>query len=138
MGHAHESIAQGVAFGTRYDFDGQIAFGYGHGDAGHFLQISNHIVEGSGQGANFVVAVNINVLIEIARVADFPRNGDEMGERLGDGLGRQECDETTSEKCKESTAGCNPSAEGAHAARRFRGFLKKLGDIGVALVENDR
>jgi len=98
VGHAQECIAESVPLGTRHDFDGQIAFGHGHGDAGHFLQISDHIVEGGGQGANFVVAVNINVLVEVAGVADFARNGDEVRQRFGDGFRGQEGDDSAGEE----------------------------------------
>src|SRR5882762_1300238 len=71
VGHAHESVAESVALGTRGDFDREISFGDGHRDAGHFLQVGDHVVEGGGQGADFVIAVDINVLVEVAGVADF-------------------------------------------------------------------
>src|SRR5882762_2007129 len=68
VGHAKESIAQRVALGARDNFHAQVAFGNGHGDAGHFFQVRHHVVKGGGQRTNFVVAVNINVLIEITGV----------------------------------------------------------------------
>ncbi len=37
MGHAHESIAKGVALGARNHFNRQVTFSNGHGDAGHLL-----------------------------------------------------------------------------------------------------
>ena len=70
-----------------HDFHGEVAFGNGHGDAGHFFQVGDHIVESSGQSADFVVAMNIDVLIEVAGIANFARDGDEVRERLADGLG---------------------------------------------------
>ena len=85
VGHPEEGIAKGIALGARNHFDGEIAFGDGHGDAGHFLQVSDHIVEGGGESANFVVAMDINVLVEIAGIADFLGDGDEVLQRLGDG-----------------------------------------------------
>ncbi len=66
VGHAKEGITKGVALGTRQDFHGKVAFGDGHGNAGHFLQIGNHVVEGSSQSTDFVGAVNIDALIEVA------------------------------------------------------------------------
>src|SRR6266704_2446928 len=87
VGHAKEGIAEGVAPGAGHDFDGQIAFGNRHGNAGHLLEVSDHVVEGGGESANFVVAVNIDVLIEIAGVADFTGDGNEVSQGFGDGLG---------------------------------------------------
>src|SRR5262249_32295911 len=86
VGHADEGIAEGVALGARGDFHGEIAFGDGHGDAGHFFQVGNHVVEGGGQGPDFVVSMNVDVLIEVAGVADFLRDGDEVLQGFGDGF----------------------------------------------------
>jgi hypothetical protein len=82
--HAHERVAQGIALRTRDNFDAEIAFGHGHGDAGHFLKVGDHVVEGGGQGADFIVTVNVDVLVKIAGVADFAGHGDEVLQRLGD------------------------------------------------------
>ena len=82
--HAKEGVAESVALGARHNFHGQVAFGDGHGDAGHFLEVGDHIVEGSRQRADFVVAVNVDVLIEIAGIANFAGDGNEVSERLGD------------------------------------------------------
>ncbi len=87
VGHAHEGVAERVALRARCDFDGKVAFGNGHGDAGHFLQVRDHVVERGSECANFVVSVNINVLVEVARVADFLGDCDEVLQRLRDGLG---------------------------------------------------
>src|SRR6266478_4389734 len=78
VGHAKEGVAEGVAPGAGHDFDGQIAFGNRHGNAGHLLEVSDHVVEGGGESANFVIAVNVDVLIEIAGVADFTGDGNEV------------------------------------------------------------
>jgi len=37
----------------------------------HLLEVGDHVVEGGGEVPDFVVAVNVNVLIKIAGVADF-------------------------------------------------------------------
>jgi len=44
-------------------------------------------LECGGQGADFVVAMDVNVLVEVARVADFLGDCDEVLQRLRDGLG---------------------------------------------------
>ena len=54
--------------------------------AGHFLQVRHHIVEGGGQRADFVVAVDVDVLIEVAGIANFARHGNQVLQRFGDGL----------------------------------------------------
>src|SRR5258705_9614155 len=76
--HADERIAKRVALRTRNNFYAQVAFGNGHGNTGHFLEIGDHIVERRGERADFVVAVNIDVLVEIAGVADFTSDGNQV------------------------------------------------------------
>src|SRR5882724_6959940 len=66
VGHATESIAESVALRTRNHLDAQIAFGNRHGNGSHFLEVSDKIVESSGESANLIVAMNVNVLIEVA------------------------------------------------------------------------
>ena len=88
VGHAKKRVAERVALRAGHDFDGQIAFGDGHRNAGHLLQVRDHIVEGSRQRTDFVVAMNVDVLIEIAGIADLARDGNEVSQRLGDRLGR--------------------------------------------------
>ena len=46
--------------------------------AGHLLQVNNHVAEGSCQFANFVFAIDINSVVEIAGVADFASDTDEV------------------------------------------------------------
>jgi len=137
VGHTQEGIAESIALGTRNNFDGQVAFGNGHGDAGHFLQIGDHVVKRGGQGANFIVTVNINVLVEVAGIADFARDSDEMGQGLGNGLGGVERDETARDEGEKSSARGNPNAGCAAATCGLCGFLKKFGDFRVALIKND-
>src|SRR5258708_14263522 len=62
VGHAQEGIAESVALGARDDFYGEVAFGDGHGNTGHFLEVSDHVVESGGYSADFVVPVNITIL----------------------------------------------------------------------------
>src|SRR6267142_1481251 len=95
MGHAKEGVAESVALGARHDFHGEVAFGDGHGNAGHLLEVGHHIVEGGGESSDFIVAVNVNVLIEIAGVANFARDGDEVRQGFGDGPCRIDRDEAT-------------------------------------------
>ena len=80
---------------------GEIAFRDGHGNAGHFFQVRDHIVEGGRQRADFVVAVNVDVLIEVAGIADFARHGNEMRQRLGDGFGGVEGDAASPDEQSE-------------------------------------
>src|SRR5260370_6859107 len=75
-----------MAFRTRNNFDAQIAFGNSHRDAGHFLEVSDKIVESGSERSDLIVAVNVNILIEVARVADFACDGDEMAQRNNNGF----------------------------------------------------
>src|SRR5882724_6666551 len=81
MGHAEKGVAESVALGARHDLHGEVPFGDSHGNASHLLEVSHHIVEGGGKGSDFIVAVNVNVLIEIARITDFPGDSDEVRQR---------------------------------------------------------
>jgi len=82
--------------------------------------------------------VNINVLIEIARVANFARDGDEVAQRLRDGLGGVDGDEAAKQESQKGSASGNPGAEGARAPGGPCGLLEKLGDVRIALIEDDR
>ncbi len=137
VGHAKEGIAESVALGTGHDFHGQVAFGDGHGDTGHFLEIGHHVVEGSGQSTDFVIAVNINVLIEVAGVANFASDGNEMGERLGDGFSGIPGNQAAGNESKKGTAAGHPGADSTGAIGGFRCFVLEPPDILIALVEND-
>jgi len=48
--------------------------------------------------------VNINVLVEVAGIADLARDSDEVGQRLGDGFGGIERDETASDEGEKRSA----------------------------------
>ena len=48
------------------NFHGQVAFGNGHGNSRPSPSGSDHVVEGGRQCADFVVTVNVDVLIQIA------------------------------------------------------------------------
>jgi len=102
MGHAKEGLPRVSRFGARHNFT-----------SGRprrrpwrrwpFPSDSNHVVEGSGKGTDFVVAVNINVLIEVARVAYFARDGDEMSQRFLM-TWRIQSDETAGEESQKGSA----------------------------------
>src|SRR2546430_16349473 len=51
-------------------------------DTGHFLEIGDHVVKRGGQSADFIVAVDINVLIEVAGIADFASRSEEHTSEL--------------------------------------------------------
>src|SRR5690348_9648553 len=101
MGHAKESIAERVALGARDNFHGQVAFGNRHGDAGHFLEVGDHVIEGGRQSADFVVAMNVDVLIEVAGIADFASNSDKVSQWLTDGFGSLQSSIDTNAKREE-------------------------------------
>ena len=68
------------------DLDREIAAGDGFGDCRHLLQVGDHVVEGSRQFADFVLALDVNFVIEIAGIADLLGHVDQAGQRLGDGF----------------------------------------------------
>src|SRR6266700_4611434 len=138
VGHAKEGIAERVAPGAGHDFDGQIAFGNRHGNAGHLLEVSDHVVEGGGESANFVIAVNIDVLVEVAGVADFTGDGNEVSQGFGDGLGGIKSDDCPKRKGDQCSQDRGNSAKGSRTICRVGGILQELGDIRVALIENHR
>src|SRR6185369_385836 len=66
IGHAAESITKHVVFGARLNFLGQITAGNRLGNPCHFLEIGDHAGEILGQLSDFVVAPDINLMVEIA------------------------------------------------------------------------
>src|SRR5579862_2582667 len=81
--HLGEGVAQSVMAGTRFDLQSQVAAGDGFGNSGHLLEISDHLVEGASQFTDFVIAVQINVVLQIAGIADGTSHIHQVGERLG-------------------------------------------------------
>ncbi len=136
MRHAAESVAESVAFRTRNNFDAQVAFGNSHGDAGHFLEVCDKIVKSSSERANLVVAVNVNILIKIARVADFACDGDEMGKRKNDRFGSVVGNQDAEQNREKSADGAEDGTPVTGAFSGFRGFVKILVDLRSSLIEN--
>src|SRR5579859_1606304 len=104
MGHAHESVAECVALRAGNHFDRQVAFGNRHGNAGHFLEVGHHVVESGCQSADFVVTVDINVLVEIAGVTDFACDSHEVLQWFADGARGVERYQHTGYKREQSAA----------------------------------
>ena len=65
-----KGVAQSVAVGARLDFDRQIAAGNGFGNAGHLFEVGHHVAEGARQLADFVLAVDVDLVFQVAGVAD--------------------------------------------------------------------
>ena len=80
--HAREGFGHGVLLRARLDGHEQLPFGDCRGHGGHLLQVDDHLVEILGEHAHFVVAMNINGLVEIAGVADLVRHFDEVVQRV--------------------------------------------------------
>ncbi len=136
VGHAAESVAQGVALRTRNNLDAQIAFGNRHGNGSHFLEVSDKVVESSGESADLIVAMNVNVLIEVAGVADLACHGDEMGKRKNDGPGGVVGNQDAKQNRQKGARGAEDKAPVTGFVGRFGRFVKSLGDLGCGLIEN--
>src|SRR5580658_7494880 len=138
MRHAKESVAESVALGTGDNFHGEVAFGDGHGNVRHFLQVGDHIIKGSRESADFVVTVNVDVLVEISGIANFARYSDEVSERLADGLrsldSREDPDDAGQERAQCGKAKANITG----TFSRFGGFVRRLSDVRVNLIEDSR
>src|SRR5215470_17269913 len=82
--------------------------------------------------------MNVDVLVEIARVADFLSHGDEMLEWLSDGIRgfeRAEDAETDSDQSADDDDNPGPCAG---AGRSFLRILLSLSDVSVRLIQNGR
>ena len=93
--HPRECLSHGVLLRARLDGHGQLAFGNRRGNGGHFFQMDDHFVEIFGEEPDFVVAMNVDGLIEIARIADSVRHFDQVIQRIFDGFRRVEGDEAS-------------------------------------------
>src|SRR5712692_1483410 len=69
MRHPYKGIAQCVALRPRSNFHGQLALGDGRRNGGHLFQVRHHIVERSGQRANFVVARKVTIVLMVVQRA---------------------------------------------------------------------
>ena len=78
LGHGGKSVHESVTLGARLDGHGQVAAGDGFGNRGHLLQVSDHVVEVLGQLADLVVAFDINVLVQVAGLADLFGNDHQL------------------------------------------------------------
>ena len=138
MRHPYKGIAQCVALRARSNFHGQLALGNGRRNGGHLFQVRHHIVERSGQRANFVVAMNVNVLVEVARVADLPRHGNQVPQRIRNGLSRVISDSHARKNGQERSEESHDRVDGRPARGGVRGLLERLADFAVDLVEHTR
>src|SRR5258707_2550877 len=136
VGHTHEGVAERVALGARCDFDGEVAFGDGHGDAGHFLQVRDHVVEGGSECADFVVSVDVDVLVKVARVADFLGDGDEVLQRLRDALGGAYGFKKSKADGKQGAKNDDAETGPAGGGRSGLGLCECFADVSVRLIEN--
>ena len=82
--------------------------------------------------------MNINVLIQVAGIANFARNGDEVGERFADGFGGLDGREDAADTGRESAQGGKAEANITGTFRRLRGFIQRLGDVRASLIEDNR
>ena len=108
--HLLEGMPQGVALRTGLDFQRQISAGNRFGNRGHFLQVLDHDGEGARQFSDLVFPLDINVVLEVAGVADLLRYAHQVVQRFCDGLGSGKCDE-------DSQAHSDQSADQRDASR---------------------
>ena len=138
MRHAKEGIAEGVSLGAGHNFHAEVAFGDRHGNTRHFFQVGDHIIEGGGQSADFIVAVDVDVLIEVPGVTNFAGNRNEVSERLTDRLGRLVCSADAEDKGDERAKNSKPKANGASPVGRRGSFITGLRDLRISLVQHNR
>ena len=87
---------------------------------------------------DFVVAMNVDVLIQVTGIANFARDGDEVSERLADGLGGLHSRENADNAGDERAQGGKTKADVAGTFSRLRGFVRGLSDVRVCLIEDSR
>ena len=82
VGHLGEGGVQGVAVGAGRDLDGEIAAGDGFGDRRHLPEVDDHVAQGLREGSDLIGALDVDLLVEIALVADLAGHVDDVLERL--------------------------------------------------------
>ena len=75
LNHFGKSVGRGVASGARRNGNGELAFGDGSGNGGHAFDVSDHLVEIFGEETDFVIAMNVDGLIDISGITDFAGDG---------------------------------------------------------------
>ena len=86
LNHARESIAQRVVFGARARIHGQISAGDFLRKGGHLFQIVHRGRKGPSQLSDFVIALKIDFVIEVACGPDLMGDLHQVVQRLTDRL----------------------------------------------------
>ena len=84
MRHAREGFRHRVLLRPGLDGDGKFALGDGCRNGSHLFQVNDHLVEILGQHSDFVRAMDVDRLIEIAGITDLAGNFNQVIERLFD------------------------------------------------------
>src|SRR5271155_2951924 len=82
--------------------------------------------------------MNVDVLIEVAGIADFARYRDEVSERLAYRLGRHDGRKDADDAGDERAQGGKAKTNITGAFGRLRGFVRRLSDVRIRLLEDSR
>ena len=83
LGHFCEGVAQGIALRARCNVDVQVASGDGFGNRGHLLEVGDHSIESATQLPDFIIALHIDLVIQITGITDLLRDLHQAAQRLG-------------------------------------------------------
>src|ERR1035438_2105673 len=82
--------------------------------------------------------MDVNILVEVARVADFTSDGDEVREWFGDRARGIEGGDASKKQREECSTNRHGSRKDAGARSGFSGFVGVLADFDGALIEQHR
>ena len=134
--HPPESIGQCVIRGTGVHLDAEVAAGDGLGYGSHFLEVLDHRVEGAGELADLVLAVNVNVMVEFSGLPDLFRYQDQPIQRLGDFIGLAIGDDRAHDEGKEGTENGDDDGRGGGQLIIGVTLLEQVAIFAVDFVEN--
>ncbi len=83
--HAREGMAEGIVGRKRLHFDGQIAARDGFRGRRHAFQVTDHGAEAARQLADFVLALAVDFVVQVAGFPDLARGLDQLLEGNGNG-----------------------------------------------------
>ncbi len=119
------------------DFHRKVAAGDGFGDRSHFLQVLDHRVERPSQVPDLIFSVNVDVVLQIAALADLLGHVNQPGQRPRDSGGRPVGDDDAQAEREQGTDHRSQNRPGRGVFVVVPPLVQQFAILLVDIVEND-
>ena len=123
---------------ARLNLNCKIATGNGFGNGSHFFQIIDHLGEGAREFSDFVLAFHVDAVIEVAGVADLPRNLHQFVQRFDDGFGGSNRDPDADNQGNQRTDDGEDDGERARCLIGLAPGVDQLAVFSIGHIEGFR